>query len=124
VRVRLSHASAISFVSADLTVGNWLQFEIWLQLEPDLLRQPLGGRAFRGSNDVCIVIEGHLRVPMPHQSRDDVDGLSRFEQFGCHAMSKTMNPNMDALLSLDAELCDRTVYAVLNHIVRRVRPAL
>jgi len=32
-------------------------------------------------------------------------------------MSETMNPNMDALLGLDTELCDRTVYPVLDHIV-------
>jgi hypothetical protein len=81
-------------------------------LEPDLLRQPFGGRTLGGSNDVCIVIKGDLRVPMPHQSRDDVNGRSRFEQFGCRAVSETMDPNMDLLLGLDAELGDRTVYSV------------
>jgi hypothetical protein len=52
---------------------------------------------------------------MPHQSSDDVDGGSGFKQFGCYAMSEAMNPNMDTLLGLDAELCDRTVYTVLDH---------
>ena len=61
---------------------------------------------------------------MPHQSRDDVNGRARFEQFGCHAMSEAVNPNMDSLLGLDAELGDRTVYAVLDHVVRRIWPAL
>jgi len=60
---------------------------------------------------------------MPHQSGDDVDGGSGFKQFGCYAMSEAMNPNMDTLLGLDAELCDRTVYAVLDHIVRGIWPA-
>ena len=121
MRVRLSHASAISFVSADLTVGNWLQFEIWLQLEPDLLRQPLGGRTLRGTDDVCIVIEGHLRIAMSHQSGDDVYRCSGFEQLGRYTMPEAMNSNMDSFFGLDAELCDRTVYSVLDHIVSERR---
>ena len=51
---------------------------------------------------------------MSHQSRDDVNGRSRFEQFGCHATSEAMNPNMDSLLGLDAERGNRTLYSVLD----------
>ena len=66
---------------------------------------------------MCIVIEGDLRVSVPHQSGDDVDRRSGFQQLGCYAMSEVMDPNMDTLLGLDTELCDRTVYAVLDHVV-------
>lgn len=54
---------------------------------------------------------------MSHQLGDDVYRRSGFKQLGRYAMSEAMNSNMDSFFGFDAELCDRTVYSVLDHVV-------
>jgi hypothetical protein len=46
-----------------------------------------------------------------------MDWCPRLEQFGCYAVPKAMDSDMNPLLSLDPKFCDRAVDSVLHHIV-------
>ncbi len=81
-----------------LSRRNWLQFEVWLQLGSNSLREFLRCHTFTVREYVSVVGQSDVRIPVPHHARHEVDGSASLEQLAGYPVPKTMNTDMYASL--------------------------